>query len=140
MRIVLDINVLISALIKKGRARELLITIIRNGHDIVISKEMLEEFLRVTNDPVIRRYVGDRDISRFVRDIGSVAKVVKIRVRVRAVKKRDPSDDIILGTSYNGRARFVVSGDRDLGIGGYRRANIITVDEIRGTLEEDGER
>jgi putative PIN family toxin of toxin-antitoxin system len=96
-------------------------TIIRNGYDIVISKEMLEEFLRVANDPVIRRYVTVRDVLRFVKDIASVAKPLKIRSRVEA-EKRDPSDDMALGTSYSGKARFIVTGDEDLlEMGRFRR-------------------
>jgi putative PIN family toxin of toxin-antitoxin system len=114
-----------------------LINIIRKNHDIVISKEMLEEFLRVTNDAVIRQYVNDRDVTRFISDLTSIAKVVKIRARVKAVK-RDPSDDVILGTCYNGKARFVVSGDRDLlELGSFRRARIVTVDEMCRILEDE---
>ena len=122
---------------KKGKPRELLLTIMRGNHDIIMSKEMLEEFVRVTRDPAIQHYVGDRDVARFLKDIGSVARVVRIRTRVRAVK-RDPTDDIILWACYSGKAKYIVSGDKDLlDLGTFHRARIVTVDEMLKIMKEE---
>ena len=54
MKIVLDANILVSALIKSGKPRELLFRIAEKRAQLVLSRGILEEFLEVTDDPMIR--------------------------------------------------------------------------------------
>jgi uncharacterized protein len=130
MRIVLDTNVLISALINKGgKPRELLSEVIRR-HELVISKEIMEELAIVANEPRIRKYVEHQDIADFLRDLAMSARIVRIRSRFRAVKE-DADDDTILRTAYDGRASYISSGDRHLlDIKRFRRVRIVAVDEM----------
>ncbi len=88
MKIVLDANVLISALIKEGKPRNLLREIICN-HTLVISKGLFEELAITANEPKILRYVNQQDIADFLRDLASSAEFVRIRSRFRLVKE-DP--------------------------------------------------
>lgn len=134
MKIVLDTNVLISALIKEGKPRDLLFEILLN-HELVISKEILEDVAMVANEPKIRKYVDQDDIADFLRDLASSASIVKIRSRFKAVKE-DPDDDVILRTAVDGRARLVVSGDNHLlEIGRFRGIKIVPVTEMLQTLK-----
>ncbi|MER3407444.1 MAG: putative toxin-antitoxin system toxin component, PIN family [Nitrososphaera sp.] len=138
MRIVLDTNVLISALIKKGRPRELLLALVvkSSDHDIIL-RDILEEFTRVAADPKIQAYVSRGDVERFLRDIVAVAKIVRARSKIKAVKE-DPADDIILGTCYDGKASHLVSGDSHLlKLGRFRRTRIVSVDEMLAILKEE---
>jgi putative PIN family toxin of toxin-antitoxin system len=106
MKIVLDTNVLISGLIKEGKPRDLLREILLN-HELVISREILEEVAAVANEPRIRRYVDHKDIAEFLRDLASSASIVKTKSKFRVVKQ-DPDDDTILRTAVDGRAKLVV--------------------------------
>ena len=135
MKIVLDTNVLVSALIKKGKPRALLLKIIHGRHELVLSNEILQELGEVMAYPKIRRYVNEEDIARFLRDIGSVTKIARIRSTFKVVKK-DPQDDIILRTCYDSRARYVVSGDSHLlALRNYRGIKIVTIDEMLEILK-----
>ena len=129
MKIVLDTNVLISALIKEGKPRDLLLGILLN-HELVISREVLEEVATIANEPKIRRYVDHKDITDFLRDLASSASIVKIRSKFIAVKQ-DPDDDTIMRTAVDGRARLVVSGDSHLlDMKGFRGIRIVSVAEM----------
>lgn len=134
MKIVLDTNVLISGLIKEGKPRDLLLEILLN-HELVISREILEEVATIANEPRIRRYVDHEDITDFLRDLATSASIVKIKTKFRAVKQ-DPDDDTILRTAVDGRARLVVSGDNHLlDMKGLRGIRIVSVAEMLQMLK-----
>ncbi|MEM2139542.1 putative toxin-antitoxin system toxin component, PIN family [Nitrososphaera sp.] len=80
MKIVLDTNVLISALIKEGKPRNLLFEILRN-HELVISREILEEVVIIANEPKIQKYVEQENIADFLRDKNSHCRRDVARVR-----------------------------------------------------------
>lgn len=129
MKVVPDTNVLVSALIKAGRPRELLFKIVEE-EVLILSRSILEEFLKVADDPRIRRYVSVDDIIAFLKVVGSVAEIVRVRSRFKVVKE-DPADDIILRTAYDGKADYVVSGDNHLlSMREFRGIKIVTVDEM----------
>ncbi|HEV8386542.1 MAG TPA: putative toxin-antitoxin system toxin component, PIN family [Nitrososphaera sp.] len=130
MKIVLDTNVLISALIKQGKPRILLTKVIRNNHKLIVSEDILIALARVCNDTVIRKYVNQRDITEFIRNIASIPKMVE-RVSDFRVIKEDPDDDIILQTACDARAGYIVSGDRHLvTLRRYRGVRILSVEEM----------
>ena len=129
MKIVLDTNILISALIKEGRPRNLLREIIRN-HTLILSKELLEELAITANEPKILRYVNQQNIADFLRDLASSSEFVRTKSRFRLVKN-DPEDDLVLWAAYDGKASYLASGDRHLlALKGFRRIKIVTVDEM----------
>jgi len=136
MKVVLDTSVLTSALIKSGKPRELLFKIAEGEVQLVLSRSILEEFLEVTDDPRIRRYVDEGDIIAFLRVMGSIAKIVRVRSRFKVVKD-DPDDDVILRTAKDGRANYIVAGDKHLlSLGELRGIKIVTVNEMLKLLKE----
>jgi putative PIN family toxin of toxin-antitoxin system len=129
MKVVLDTNVLVSALIKTGKPRELFFKIVEE-EVLILSRSLLEEFLRVTDDPKIRRYVDEEDIIAFLTVMRSTAKIVRIKSKFKTVKE-DPGDDIILRTAHDGKANYVVSGDNHLlSLRKFRGIKIVAVDEM----------
>jgi putative PIN family toxin of toxin-antitoxin system len=134
-RIVLDTNVLISALIKPGKPRALLLEIAKGKFQLVLSRQILDEFARTVADPKISRYVDEEDIMRYMKVIGSAATIVSVKSRFRVVKQ-DPSDDIILRTAYDGKARYIVTGDEHLlSLKQYKRVKILTISEALEMLK-----
>jgi putative PIN family toxin of toxin-antitoxin system len=129
LRIVLDTNVLISALIKPGKPRSLLSEIVRGKYRLILSRQILGEFARVVANPKISRYVDEEDIMSYLKVIGSVATIVKIRSRFRVIKE-DPNDDVILRTAHDGKAHYIVTGDDHLlSLKKYGRVKILAVGE-----------
>lgn len=134
MKIVLDTNVLISALIKKGKPKIVLLAIIRR-RNLILSRKILEEFAETATDPKIRKYAGEQDIARFLRDVANAAKIVRIKSKVKVVEQ-DPDDDIILATAYDGNADYIVSGDKHLlKLKEFRRIKIVSVSEMLDLLK-----
>jgi uncharacterized protein len=134
MRIVLDTNVLVSALISEGKPRRLLDTIVSRKHTLVISRKIIQEFVSTSLDPRIQKYVTTQDTTEFLHYLASVSEVVALRSKIRRAK--DEGDNEILATAHDGHAAFLVSGDYDLlDIGKFRGINIVTVNRMLSMLE-----
>ena len=112
-KIVLDTNVLISALIRTGKPRALILEIVEGKAQLILSRDILEEFAKTTANPKIRRYIDLQDTTEFLKIIGSLAKIVRIKSKFKVVNQ-DPDDDIILRPAYDGKADYIVSGDEHL--------------------------
>ena len=129
MKVVLDTNVLISALIKAGKPRDLFFRLAAKKA-FIISKNILEEFLEVAEDPRIEKYVSAREISFFLNSLGDAAKIVEVKSKFKAVVA-DSDDDAILRTAYDGKADYLVSGGNHLlSLGKFRAIRIVTVSEM----------
>lgn len=129
-RVVLDTNVLVSSLIKRGRSRELLARIVENKLSLVLSEEILSEFIDVMSRDKFRRYATRFEVKRFVDFLLQIAEVVKVKSRLKAVKE-DPDDDKILECAFDGKANYIVSGDEHLlKMRGHRRIEIVSVAEM----------
>jgi len=140
MKIVFDTNILISALITTGKPRELLHEATEGQIQLILSKGILKEFGEVSNDPRIRKYVDQDDIIAFLKIIDKVAKITKVKSRFKAVKD-DPDDDVVLKTAFDGKADYIVSGDKHLlSHGAFRGIKILTVDEMLTQLKEKTQR
>jgi len=134
MRITLDPNVLISALIVNGKSRSLLFAIARRKHKMILSKEILTEFAEISYDAKIRRYVSEEDVTRFLKNLTSMSQIIQIKSQFRVISE-DPDDDVILHTAWDGRTSYLVSGDRHLlRLKRFRRTRIVTVDEMLDIL------
>ena len=139
MRVVFDTNVLISALITTGKPKELFQQAVKGHIQLVISKSILEEFSQISMDPRIRKYASEDDVVAFLRIIDKVAKVTKIKSQFSAVKE-DPDDDMVVRTAFDGKANYIVSGDKHLlSLGTYRGIRIINVEEMLTLLKKKKE-
>ncbi|HJW65301.1 MAG TPA: putative toxin-antitoxin system toxin component, PIN family [Candidatus Bathyarchaeia archaeon] len=135
MKVVLDTNVLISALIKSGNPRELFFRLTEKKA-LIISKNILEEFLEIAEDPRITKYVSEQETNAFLDSLGVAAKVVIVRSKFKAVKE-DPDDDIIVRTAFDGKVDYIVSGDKHLlSLGEFRGIRIINVDEMLNLMRK----
>ena len=111
MRIVLDTNVLVSALITQGTSPDQLYQAwIRNEIELITSEAQIDELADVLSRPKLRKYVGPSDAAELVSDI----RLRAIVIRDMPIPRRspDPKDDAILATAVAGEAELVVSGDK----------------------------
>jgi putative PIN family toxin of toxin-antitoxin system len=111
-RVVLDTNVLVSALLFTGKLSKI-VDLWRQGKVIpLISRETFEELRAVLEYPKFS-LAPDEIQSIIENEILPFFEVVEIKGKVRGVC-RDPGDDKFLACALSGSARFIVSGDRDL--------------------------
>ena len=110
-KIVLDTNVLISALGWEGKPKKVFNRILNKELDLVISKEQLNEFKKILNYPKFK-FTEDQKL-KFLNIVSEISNIVDIKNKLRIVKE-DPDDDIILETAVESNADFIISGDEHL--------------------------
>lgn len=111
MRIVLDTNVLVNAVLADGPPRKLLARCITQEHTLLESPATLQEFVEVIRRPKFRFI--EEDVHRILTAVASVAELIE-PTTVLAVVSADRDDDRFLELALDGRAELVVSGDRHL--------------------------
>jgi putative PIN family toxin of toxin-antitoxin system len=120
---------LVSALIKAGKPRDLFIKL-SETKQLILSKSIIEEFLEVIEDPKVARYTTEHDVTLFLNALGTAATIVKVHSKIRAVKE-DPDDDVVVRAAYDGKADYIVSGDRHLlALKEYKEIKILTIAEM----------
>jgi putative PIN family toxin of toxin-antitoxin system len=109
MRVLLDTNVLVAALIAHGTCHEILEHCVQE-HEIIASSFLLEELRRVLT--------GKLGYAR--REAAEAERLLKSRLTIVSPHPldtptcRDSDDDTILGTALAGACRCIVTGDKDL--------------------------
>ena len=125
MRVVLDTNVLVSALLFTGVTSELVALWQQGRITVLISREILEEYLRVLAYPKFQLSEGEIK-SLLEEELLPFVQIIKPGTRVRVVK-RDPADNKFLECAVAGKADVVISGDKELlAIRHYRQVRIQT--------------
>ncbi len=127
MRIVLDTNVLISALIRDGKPREFLDLLLAEHHTLILSRPIIEEFSRVAADQRIRPYTDSEEVVRFLRKLVAEASLVSLTSRFKVL---NTPDDLVLRTAHDGKAHMIVTGDKHLlELASFKGFKILTVSE-----------
>ncbi|MGI0083619.1 MAG: putative toxin-antitoxin system toxin component, PIN family [Nitrososphaerales archaeon] len=132
--VVIDTNVLVSALIGHGRPRRL-VTKLFEEHTIVSSKEMLAELADVLSREKFAD-VRSSQVDEFLSILLGKSVLVTIREPLK-VDARDPDDDMVLSAACEGKAQYIVSGDNHLLNLKHFRVKIITVREMLEILSHD---
>ena len=138
MRIVLDTNVVISALLWRGIPYRLLQAIRqRSNLHMYSSAALLEELANVLTRPSLTRQLAaiDKQAGDVLLDYASAVRIVEAAPLAQPVC-RDPDDDEVLALAVAAQADLIVSGDQDLlTIGQFEDIPILTV---RAALERLG--
>jgi uncharacterized protein len=137
VRVVLDTNLLVSALIGTGLPRQLLDAAKAGDFELYTSEVLLSELLDViSRAKFITRLDRIGSTPRiFVQDIRDLAKVVEPH-NVPRVVLSDPDDDHVLAAALEGHVDLIVSGDkRDiLPLGSYEGIPIVSASEAISRL------
>jgi uncharacterized protein len=111
-KFVLDTNLIVSAvLMKKSAARDAFDKAKQEG-DILLSLEVIDELYNVLARPAFNRYLDEEDRLKFLSLLIKEATLVEISEKV--TECRDPKDDKFLELAINGKAKLIISGDKDL--------------------------
>jgi len=110
-KVVIDTNVLLSALRWGGLPWALLDELIKNEFEILISDKQLLELERVMTYERLGILIEDRkEFMDFLHEIGTI---VSTNIKLQVVTA-DVDDNIFLETAVEYGASFIVSGDRHL--------------------------
>lgn len=112
-RVVVDTNVLISAVLTTAGSPALLLNELRDRRaTFLFSDETFRELQDRLLRPKFDRYVGSESRHRFLAQLDAVSEFVSIAARRMGC--RDPDDDKFLETALLGDADILVSGHSDL--------------------------
>ena len=100
-----------------------------------MSDEMYNEFVNVVSRKKFEKYVTDIDVKLFLADLRQIAKFVQVKSKFKVILE-DPDDDIIIRAAYDGKADYIVSGDRHLlSLKEFKGIKILTVEEMLNVLK-----
>lgn len=134
LRVVLDTNVLVSAIISDGKPRELLRRGISKQFSIVTSELILKELGLVLRRPKFK--TAEDEVNRIVIALMQTAEIVNVTSKLKVVEE-DPKDNMVIETAYEGGAEIIVTGDRHLlALKEFKGIKITTVEQILALLEE----
>jgi uncharacterized protein len=128
VRVVLDTNVLVSALLVESSPPAQLITHWRQGRfDLLTAAPQLEELMRVTRYAKLRTRLRPALAGRLINDLREVAMVVETLPPVDV--SPDPYDNYLLSIACGGEADYLVTGDKAhlLALGAHAGTTIVSV-------------
>lgn len=111
IRAVLDTNVFVSAYLLSGRLNQLVEFILQDAFRWLLSPEILEEYAAVAARPLYG--LSREELETLLFQVKERAEWVAVHSSL-AVIAQDPSDDKFLACAVDGRADWLVTGDRHL--------------------------
>jgi len=139
LRVVIDTNVLVSALLNKKGVPARILGILRdNGFTLLLSFEIVQEVVEVLVSPKIKkRYVVSRqDLSDLLTLFFTNAELAAKVEKIKNVSK-DPDDDKFLACASASAADWIISGDKHLlTLKEYQGIRIINARDFLKMLEK----
>ncbi len=129
IRIVLDTNLFVSALLKPGSNPDLILHLVKDEKVLLLmSDSICHEISRVLAYPKIRKRLtaSDEELKNFVQLLATVA-IITPGILNPPPLDADPDDTKYLVCAVEGHADFIVSGDHHLtDLVRYRGIRIVT--------------
>lgn len=110
MRIVIDTNVVASAVFFGGVPKKLIQELFNGSFEAYVSEEIVQEYFE-TYEALHRKY-EEKGNPDFLKKIIEKSNIVVPRNEVHVC--RDPDDDKFISCALEGKCIYIVSGDKDL--------------------------
>lgn len=134
-KVVLDTNVIVSALLFKGKL-SVIVNLWEEGRiNPVLSKETFKELIKVLAYPKFS--LTEDEIRKLVEE--EIVPYFELISSTTAIKNvcQDPDDDKFLSCALSASADFVISGDKDLNkIKQYKNIKIVTPQKLLQFFKE----
>lgn len=138
MRVVLDTNILVSALIAPAGNPAAIYNAWEQGRFTLLTCAELLEELRVTlQKPKIAELIKPHKAGRLVNQIKKLGEDVSRLPRVK--RSPDPGDNFLLSLAEAGKADYLVTGDKSglLALASHKSTRIITAREFAALFAAD---
>ncbi|MFY7805631.1 MAG: putative toxin-antitoxin system toxin component, PIN family [Limnoraphis robusta] len=110
MKIIVDTNILISAVLKGKNARQVIEFIIdQPDFEWIVSQQILEEYREVINRPKFK--IPNETRHQWLDKIDTIPQLVEVKVKIDF--PRDAKDAKFLALALASQADFLITGDRD---------------------------
>ena len=111
-RVVLDTNILISALGWDGNERKILKKCIQGDIQLIESLELLNELIKVLQRQKFN-FISARKKAEFLKYLVEISELVYPKERLNLIIE-DPTDNKVLECALKGNANYIISGDLHL--------------------------
>jgi uncharacterized protein len=131
MRVVLDTNILISALLIQTGHPAAIYRTWQEGHFTLLTcAEQLDELRATLHKPAIAERIKPYRAGRLVNQLKELAENIGPLPRVE--RSPDPTDDFVLALSEAGHADYLVTGDKSglLALARHHGARIVSAQEF----------
>ncbi len=124
MRVVLDTNVLLSALISPHGISDSIYRAWRTGKfDLITSITQLDELRRASRYPKFKSILQPSRVGTMINNLQHAIVLQNLTMKIEA---DDPNDSFLLSMSIEGDADYLITGDR--------RAGLLKRRKIKNTL------
>ncbi len=126
LRVVLDTNILISAIGFGGKPRQVLALVLARQIEIVSSSMLLAEF----DDVVSKKFPElEYNLRKIIRKIKEKSVIVSPGKSIKL--SRDEDDNRVLEAAVEGSCDYIITGDKDLlNLKNYQNIKIVTVEQF----------
>jgi putative PIN family toxin of toxin-antitoxin system len=117
----------VPAFLNDGKPRKLLRKLLEK-HTIILSSQMLAELTDVLSRDKFS--VTSAQVERFISSLLRKATIVPVDSILKVILD-DPDDDIVFNTALNGKADYVVSGDKHLlALKKFEKIEVMKVNQV----------
>ena len=115
MKVVLDTNVWLSAIVWRGEANKIIEAAINKKIEIIITQKILSEIIDVLNRERFHDFIENKKekIEDLIRALVSFSKLIETKTKIELIKD-DPKDNIILEAAADGKVQYIISYDKHL--------------------------
>jgi putative PIN family toxin of toxin-antitoxin system len=130
IRLVLDTNTLISAVgWRHSKQRRILGACLFKKYLLIESADLLNEFVKVISRPKFS-FVSGEERNDLVTRLMSHCEIVESKKELNIIKQ-DPADNRVLECSLEGKADYIITGDRHLlNLRQFGKTEILTASEF----------
>jgi uncharacterized protein len=137
VRVVLDTNVIISALNFDGTERHILTWAKEGRYELCLSAHILHE----TEGVLVRKFLWSADRARLaLKLLIAIAELIEPESEISRIAHHR-ADNLVLACAVDAHANYLVTGDRKhlLPLKEHDEISIISASEFRQLLEQSGE-
>jgi len=138
VRVILDTNLLVSALLVAGGVPARILDAWFDGQFTLLTcDDQLDELRRVTRHPRIRPRIEPAVAGSLVNDLRHFADLIETLPRVEV--SPDPGDNFLLAMAEAGRADYLVTGDKRgvLSLESHGATRILTARQFLAIIQPD---
>ncbi len=96
---------------------------------LLFSEELMTEFIDVTSREKLKPYFTKEDIASLIELIEEYGEIIKVKSRIDIC--RDKEDNFLLSLAKDGKADYLITGDKDLlVIDNFEKTTIISLTDF----------
>ncbi|HZV69055.1 MAG TPA: putative toxin-antitoxin system toxin component, PIN family [Saprospiraceae bacterium] len=133
LRIILDTNIWISFLIS-NRQNNFDLLLKQSKAEILFSTELLNEIKDTIEKPKLKKYFSSNSMEEMLNAFEVYIVLVSVSTTVSIC--RDPKDNFLLSLALDGKADYLLTGDKDLlSMKTYKKTKIISITSFVNNLK-----